>query len=257
MQALEERLAGIEALLSVLTGTRSSTSASVPAAKYPDDSLDEVDISAPAHGQASPSQTDASPTLFQPVLWPTPLAAQPHLELPPLSDILPVVDNYFKKYNRLIPLFDETAFMRMLLDWQSSRNRRSMVQWAAVNIVMAINYRILEGRYMDDPPLAQCVRNIRSVTTELMTPGQDLMGVQVLLAMAIFYQGSADFQLAIVLMGSVVRLAQSLRLHSRQALQGISKAEALLRCRVFWTTYIYDRVCASSLGLLAMLTYAL
>lgn len=239
MQALEERLAGIEALLSVLTGTKSSTSASVPAARYPDVSLDDIDISTPADGLA----TDASPTLFEPDQWPMPLTTHHHLELPPLSEILPVVDNYFKKYNRLMPLFDEPTFMRMLLDWHSSPNKRSMVPWAAVNIVMAINYRVLEGRYMDDPPLAQCVRNIRSVMTELMTPGQDLMGVQVLLAMAIFYQGSADFQLAIVLMGSVVRLAQSLRLHSRLASQGVSKAEALLRCRIFWIAYIYDRVC--------------
>ncbi|KAJ4218517.1 hypothetical protein NW759_008411 [Fusarium solani] len=237
MQALEERLAGIEALLSVLTGTKSSTSASVPAARYPDVSLDDIDISTPADGLA----TDASPTLFEPDQWPMPLTTHHHLELPPLSEILPVVDNYFKKYNRLMPLFDEPTFMRMLLDWHSSPNKRSMVPWAAVNIVMAINYRVLEGRYMDDPPLAQCVRNIRSVMTELMTPGQDLMGVQVLLAMAIFYQGSADFQLAIVLMGSVVRLAQSLRLHSRLASQRVPKAEALLRSRVFWIAYIYDR----------------
>ncbi|KAH7243072.1 fungal-specific transcription factor domain-containing protein [Fusarium solani] len=237
MQALEERLAGIEALLSVLTGTKSSTSASVPAARYPDVSLDDIDISTPADGLA----TDASPTLFEPDQWPMPLTMHNHLELPPLSEILPVVDNYFKKYNRLMPLFDEPTFMRMLLDWHSSPNKRSMVPWAAVNIVMAINYRVLEGRYMDDPPLAQCVRNIRSVMTELMTPGQDLMGVQVLLAMAIFYQGSADFQLAIVLMGSVVRLAQSLRLHSRLASQRVPKAEALLRSRVFWIAYIYDR----------------
>ncbi|KAJ4328872.1 hypothetical protein N0V84_000660 [Fusarium piperis] len=238
MQALEERLAGIEVLLSMLTGTKSPTSASVPATRYPDVSLDDIDISAPTDGLP----TDASPTLFEPDQWPMPLTAvHNNLELPSLSDILPVVDNYFKKFNRLMPLFDETTFMRMLLDWHSSPNKRSMVPWAAVNIVMAINYRVLEGRYMDDPPLAQCVRNIRSVMTELMAPGQDLMGVQVLLAMAIFYQGSADFQLAIVLMGSVVRLAQSLRLHSRLASQGVSKAEALLRCRVFWIAYIYDR----------------
>ncbi|KAM0427868.1 hypothetical protein ACHAPT_007327 [Fusarium lateritium] len=116
-----------------------------------------------------------------------------------------------------------------------------MAPWAAVNIVMALSYRILEGRSIDDPTLAQCARNVRSVMTEMMAPGQDLMGVQILLAMAMFYQGSADFQLAIVLMGSVVRLAQSLRLHSKQALQGLSKAETLLRCRVFWIAYIYDR----------------
>ncbi|RMJ08889.1 hypothetical protein CDV36_011510 [Fusarium kuroshium] len=238
MQALEERLAGIEALLSVLTGTKSSTSASLPTARYPDVSLDDIDISADCPAS---TMTSASPALFEPAQWPMPLAMHNHLELPPLAEILPVVDNYFKKYNRLMPLFDENTFMRMLLDWHSSPNNRSTVSWAAVNIVMAITYRVLEGRFMDDPPLAQCVRNIRSVMTELMTPGQNLMGVQVLLAMAIFYQGSADFQLAIVLMGSVVRLAQSLRLHSRVALQGVSKAEALLRCRVFWIAYIYDR----------------
>ncbi|KAL2694770.1 hypothetical protein Neosp_001357 [[Neocosmospora] mangrovei] len=60
---------------------------------------------------------------------------------------------------------------------------------------MAINYRVLEGRYMDDPPLAQCVRNIRSVMTELMTPGQDLMGELALRCKSPYYQLDSETDL--------------------------------------------------------------
>lgn len=164
------------------------------------------------------------------------------LELPLLSEVLPVVDNYFRNYNTIIPLFDETAFMRMLLDFFAQTTKRSIVPWAAINVVLAISYRVLEGRGSDDSSLAQCLQNVRSVMSELMVQGKDLMGLQVLLGMVILFLGSSDFQLAIVLTGSVVRLTQSLQLNSKEALEGLTGAEKAHRASLFWISYIYDRV---------------
>jgi hypothetical protein len=164
------------------------------------------------------------------------------LELPPLSEVLPAVDNYFRNYNAIIPIFDETAFMRMLLDFFAQTTKRSIVPWAAINVVLAINYRVLEGRDSNDSELARCLQNVRSVMSELMVQGKDLIGLQVLLGMVILFLGSSDFQLAIVLTGSVVRLAQSLRLNSKEALEGLTGAEKAHRTSLFWLSYIYDRV---------------
>ncbi|KAM5341759.1 hypothetical protein ACJ41O_014790 [Fusarium nematophilum] len=241
MDALEERLANIEALLTMLTGPKSSApeTAQLPV-QYPEVDLASSDDWNLSSGTCNET-TDLNLTLFEPLPQASCVTTSDHLELAPLPEILPIVDNYFRNYNRLVPLFNETTFMRMLLDWYSLSSNRSMVSWAAINAVLALSYRILDDRSMDDPALSQCVRNIQSVLSQLMTRSEDLLGLQVLLGMAILYQGSSEFQFGIVLMGSVMRLAQSMRLHSKQSLIGLSKADALLRSRIFWIAYIFDR----------------
>ncbi|KAF5609924.1 transcriptional activator Mut3p [Fusarium subglutinans] len=224
--ALEERLANIEALLTALGGRVQQTQPGL------DISLSDIDVSGPSSGWGiSPIQTPLDVAHRQPTAISnagsqlTKAAISDQLQLAPLSDVLPLVDNYFRNYNSIIPLFEENSFMRMLLDWYSSSTKRSTVAWAAINVVLAINYRVLEGKTMDDPTFSQSIRNVRSVMSELMMQGQDLMGLQVLLGMVILFQGSSEFQLAIVLIGSVIRLAQSLRLNSKKALAGLPKSE--------------------------------
>ncbi|KAF5568586.1 transcriptional activator Mut3p [Fusarium napiforme] len=245
MTALEERLANIEALLTALGGRTVAVPQTQPELDIP---LCDIDVSGSSNSWGiSPIQTPLNVVQCQPTAVSnadsqlTKATSSDQLELAPLSDVLPLVDNYFRNYNTIIPLFEENAFMRMLLDWYSSSTKRSTVAWAAINVVLAINYRILEGKTMDDPAFARSVRNVRSVMSELMMHGQDLMGLQVLLGMVILFQGSSEVQLAIVLIGSVIRLAQSLRLNSKKALKGLTASEQAHRTRLFWLTYVYDR----------------
>jgi len=247
MTALEERLANIEALLTALGGRTVAAPQTQPGL---DISLSDIDVSGSSNSWAiSPIQTPLDvaqcqhTTISNAGSQLTKAASSDQLELAPLSEVLPLVDNYFRNYNIIIPLFEENAFMRMLLDWYSSSTKRSTVAWAAINVVLAINYRILEGKTLDDPAFSRAIHNARSVMSELMMQGRDLMGLQVLLGMVILFQGSSEVQLAIVLIGSVVRLAQSLRLNSKKALAGLSKSEQAHRTRLYWLTYIYDRVC--------------
>lgn len=244
---LEERLATIESLLTVLAGNavaqpQHDTSNPINNVAF-SNSFDSWGI--------SPSQTPHDSTgclLASNVASISPTVTPPtsnQLELAPLSEVLPLVDNYFRNYNPIIPLFDETAFMRMLLDFFAQTTKRSIISWAAINVVLAINYRALEGRGSNDAALNRCLQNVRSVMSELMVQGKDLMGLQVLLGVVILFLGSSDFQLAIVLTGSVVKLAQSLRLNSKEALEGLTNAEKAHRTHLFWLSYIYDRVSIS------------
>ncbi|KAL2692553.1 hypothetical protein Neosp_002963 [[Neocosmospora] mangrovei] len=163
------------------------------------------------------------------------------LELPPLVEILPALDNFFSNYNRVVPLFDRATFMHMVIDWYSPSSKRTRVPWAAINIVLAISYRVIDDLSIDDPKLAQCISNVQSVTTELMAWSEDLLGLQVLLGMVILFQGTTNPQLAIVLIGSAIRLAQSMGLPSRN-IDSSQSSEALLhRHRVFWIAYILDK----------------
>lgn len=74
---------------------------------------------------------------------------QPRLQLQLLSQdqILPALDNYFRQHNFITPLFRKTEFMQMLHGWYS---HRSLAKWAAVNIALALGYRMIEGLPMED-----------------------------------------------------------------------------------------------------------
>jgi hypothetical protein len=82
--------------------------------------------------------------------------------------------------------------------------------------------------------------NVQSVTTELMAWSGDILGLQVLLGMVILFQGTTNPQLAIVLIGSAIRLAQSMGLPSTRASDDPN--ESAQRRRVFWIAYILDKV---------------
>lgn len=164
------------------------------------------------------------------------------LELPPLVEILPALENYFENYNCYTPLFDRPAFMHMVVDWYSSPSGRTLIPWAAINIVAAISYRVLDDLPIDDPRLARCIASCQAATTELMAWGQDLLGLQVLLGMVILFQGTTNPQLALVLVGSAMKLAQSLELPSKSADPTFPPATSLQRRRIFWIAYILDRV---------------
>ncbi|KAL6359948.1 hypothetical protein LRP88_05644 [Fusarium phalaenopsidis] len=163
------------------------------------------------------------------------------LELPPLVGILPALDNFFTNYNRVVPLFDRATFMHMVIDWYSPSSKRTRVPWAAINIALAISCRVIDDLSIDDPRLAQYISNVQSVTTELMAWSEDLLGLQVLLGMVILFQGTTNPQLAIVLIGSAIRLAQSMGLPSRNIDSSPSSEALLHRHRVFWIAYILDK----------------
>lgn len=162
------------------------------------------------------------------------------LELLPLDKVLPVLERYFENYNRYMPLFDKAMFMRMTIEWYSAHPRQPLVPWAAINIVLAITYRVIDNLSIDDPNLSLCIRNVQSVTTELMAWSGDLLGFQVLLGMVILFQGTTNPQLAIVLIGSAIRLAQSMGLPSAKTAD--DTAASAQRFRVFWIAYILDKV---------------
>ncbi|CAG9942304.1 unnamed protein product [Clonostachys rosea f. rosea IK726] len=163
------------------------------------------------------------------------------LDLPPLTELLPVVDNYFNAYNRHTPLFDQPNFMRMILEIYSSPHSREIVPWAALNLVLAISYRLLEDRSLDDPALARSIQIVQSATTDLMAWDKDLLGLQVLLGMVTLFQGATSPQLAIVLIGSCIRLIQSMGLPSQRSFEGLPPSVALQKRRIFWIAYILDK----------------
>lgn len=169
-----------------------------------------------------------------------------NLTLPPLEEILPVIDHYFATYNTLIPLFDQPTFMRMLQGWYTQRAPRDRATWAAIQMVLAIGYRTpspldRETTTLQIQQANECLRNAQTVVSELVTRDEDLLGLQILLGIVMLFQNSRDAKPASVIIGTAVRLAQRLQLHSSEAAGFFSADEAEQRNRVFWIAYTLDK----------------
>ena len=167
--------------------------------------------------------------------------------LPPIEDLLPVVDHFFVTYNTVIPLFHQPTFMKMLNAWYHHKNSRDKATWAAVQIVMALGYRTPRSGALETAPsqigLAnQCLRNAQSIVSELVTREEDLLGIQILLGIVMLFQNSRDPKPASVIIGTAVRLAHRLQLHSNDMTNFFTPEEAEQRLRVFWIAYTLDKV---------------
>ncbi|KAI1017245.1 hypothetical protein LB505_001945 [Fusarium chuoi] len=169
-----------------------------------------------------------------------------NLELPPLDEILPIVDHYFTTFNGVIPLFQQPEFMKLLATWYKQPETRDRASWAAIQTVMAIGYRTPQLSLRDSQSVHiekadQCLRNAQTVVSELVTRDEDLLGVQILLGIVMLFQNSRDPKPASVLIGTAVRLAHRLKLHSQEAAMQFPAAEAEQRSRVFWIAYTLDK----------------
>ncbi|KAK6216826.1 fungal specific transcription factor [Colletotrichum tabaci] len=168
-------------------------------------------------------------------------------KLPPLEDIMPVIDEFFSRYNSIMPLFDQETFMRMLSDWYSPCSQRSPAVWAAINIAIALGYRCTlkepgnVDALIEDQKVLHHMRNVQSVVSDLVTREEDLLGIQVLVGMVVLFQGTKDPKPASVLIGTAIRLAHRMQLHDRGSQRFFPPEIARQRSRVFWMVYVMDK----------------
>ncbi|OIW30719.1 hypothetical protein CONLIGDRAFT_289013 [Coniochaeta ligniaria NRRL 30616] len=176
-------------------------------------------------------------------------------QLPPLRDVLPSVSEYFATCNRVVPLFHESTFMRMLRDWYLTPNtQQDPAVWAAINIVLALSRR---HTYIDiSSPrgtLDVFVRNAQAVLNQLVTRDEDLLGIQVVLGLAFVFFGTSDPKPATVLTATAVRLAHALRINTPQGSSCMDPDIVVQRQRIFWILYVLDRDVALRISQPAML----
>lgn len=251
-EALESRLARIEAQLQLVLNVArdAQPQQSSTAQQSPESHSSETTeaVSADNEVQAEIARSAYHSWKFDPInpsIYEGP--GPDSLMLPPLEDILPVVDHYFYTFNTVIPLFHQPVFMKMLHTWYSQPQSRDRATWAAIQIVMALGYRtpqlaLGETQVKHIERADVCLRNAQTVVSELVTRDQDLLGVQILLGIVMLFQNSRDPKPASVIIGTAVRLAHRLQLHSSNAGELFPAVEADQRSRVFWIAYTLDKV---------------
>ncbi|KAK1580575.1 fungal-specific transcription factor domain-containing protein [Colletotrichum navitas] len=249
MAELEDRLAMVEEQLKQAVNTNIRLASQVPRdssvmigsvetstgsrdSRGGGDSMDDADHGNSLSCSTSPSECVADPE-------------KP--KLPPLEYMMPVIDEFFNRYNLIMTLFDQKTFMRMLADWYSPSSPQPPAVWAAINIVMALGYRCMVkdpgnvDSLRDDQKVLYHMRNVQSVVSDLVTREEDLLGVQVLLGMVVLFLGTKDPKPASVLIGTAIRLAHRMQLHDKESMSFFPPEVARQRSRVFWMAYILDK----------------
>lgn len=170
------------------------------------------------------------------------------LDMPPLFDILPVVDSYFRHFNTALPLFNHSSFTKMLNRFYSNPAAGSKVEWAAINVVLALGYitRATAGEDIaltfDDSKIVRCIENARKQMDAILAAKDDIQGVQALVGLALLHQGSIDQETPSTWVSTALRLAHRTHLHTKASLANFSPEVAQMRTNVFWLAYFLDKV---------------
>ena len=162
------------------------------------------------------------------------------MTLPLREEMQPIIDHYFESVNSVTPLFHHETFMHMLESWRNEDTCDSRVEWAAIQIVLALGLWTMKsdaGRLSTESVRSakRCLNNAQSVLSELVVYDKTTLGIQVLLAIVLLFQSSSDQKPASMLVAIVIRLVHRLGLHS-------SAPSSLCAQRVFWVAYVLDKV---------------
>lgn len=77
------------------------------------------------------------------ILTPESLGDPESHDIPPMREILPTIDSYFREFNCVLPLFHQASFMKLLHEFYSSTSRRSKVAWGIISCVLALGSKVL------------------------------------------------------------------------------------------------------------------
>jgi hypothetical protein len=164
------------------------------------------------------------------------------LDLPPLQQVLPLVQTYLDQLNAVLPLFSPANFLQSIREtYKLAPQRRDPVAWAAINVVLALVHRhgLVPGSHAERA--IEYLSKVQSVLSDVVLGSTRLLNVQVLVGTVMLLQGSKDLQPAMILVATTIRLAHSIGLHNRRSSAHLDAAEARQRANVFWLAYILDK----------------
>ena len=162
--------------------------------------------------------------------------------LPPLEQILPIIQTYLQNFNSVLPLFHADTLLRLVHGCYSvGPLQRDPVVWAAINVVLALAQRQSLGASDDVPSSAVCLSSAESVLSRVVLGDIQLLNIQVLVGMVMLLQASHDLKPALVLIATTMRLAHGIGLHDRTYSAHLGSLHARQRAYVFWLAYILDK----------------
>lgn len=163
--------------------------------------------------------------------------------LPSKADTTDLIGEFFGKYNKAIPLFNESSFMRLVQRQFSWNLDESPSWWASFNVALAFGYMERDQKSPDGSGDMQKslghIKNALNVVVEFFIRTADIFAAQALLSLALFFQRTPNPQPLFMFAAAAMRLSQSMGLHRANTF-GFSPAEVEERRRTFWVAFILD-----------------
>ncbi|KAF2249243.1 hypothetical protein BU26DRAFT_564900 [Trematosphaeria pertusa] len=172
-------------------------------------------------------------------------------QLPPKSEALSLLKDYFENFNCMFPLFHEPTFMHLVDKHYSKDPYEGSGWWASLNVALAFAHRLRVMSNLvpqeEDEKAWQYLKNAMSVQVELTMRNTDLLSVQALLGIGLFLLGTPNPQPTYFFVGAAIRLSHSIGLHKKGSGFNLNASEVEQRKRVFWIAYMLDRdICLRS-----------
>ncbi|KIW06828.1 uncharacterized protein PV09_02508 [Verruconis gallopava] len=166
-------------------------------------------------------------------------SASKSMTLPPLQQVLPIVQIYLDGFNSVLPLFHAETLLQLVHDWYCVKTvQQDPVAWAAINVVLALAQRHNTGADHEGPSSATYLNRVESVLPMVVLGDIQLLNVQVLVGMVTLLQNSQDLQPALILLATTMRLAHAIGLHDRIYSADLDTNHERQRAYVFWLAYI-------------------
>ena len=167
------------------------------------------------------------------------------IPLPEKEEALSLVNAYFDHLNSMFPLFHRPTFMHLFERQYSNNPYDSPGWWASLNSIFATAHRmsVMSGMLprSEDFKSWAYIKNAMGVFNELTMRSTDLLGVQALLSMAMFMQGTPNPQPSFMLLAAGIRISHNIGLHRRGTGFNLNPIEHEQRKRVFWIGYMLDK----------------
>ena len=163
------------------------------------------------------------------------------LGIPLWHETQDVVHTFLQTFNWVLPLFDTQEVLDKFAGWYAQPLSHDVATWAELNVVLALAYGITGH---DDVASASAVsrhlNNAQSVVSTLLAAEANLSTVRTLVGIAIVFQATANLRPATLIIGTALRIAHQLGLHTRRT-HGPDSAINTQRDRVFWMAYLVDK----------------
>ena len=133
--------------------------------------------------------------------------------LPPLHQVLPIIQIFLESFNTILPLFHAKTLVHLVHDFYS------------LGPHFSVDYLI----------------KAESVLSIVVLGDIQLLNIQVLIGMVLLHQESQDLQHAMILIATTMRLAHKIGLHNRVSSELLDPTSARERACVFWMAYVLDK----------------
>ncbi|KFA70176.1 hypothetical protein S40285_04400 [Stachybotrys chlorohalonatus IBT 40285] len=161
--------------------------------------------------------------------------------LPPLADLLPIVEDYFAALNPIIPLFNNDSFLQMILQWHGKRDESDWIAEATVTTVLALSLRfwatkriLSNGLGVDD-----LIEHALSFVGKLIRHDQGIQGTRLLLGLIMLCQHTESSEMVLMLIAMAVQSAHNLRIHEKPGAWDGEDAQD--KVQLFYIMYILDK----------------